>query len=334
MKSFTNMSDLQRLAFDCVNGKSRDGLSNEQLNEAVKEAIRQACGGEWNYRNFMKNKHDVFALIEEIIPIAMHSNLIGKFEEFADFHDTTVGDDIVFKVESNELYPIYVSSRGNQDIERHKITDRTIRVITKNVSIKYYEELDWLLSGRMDLARMVEIASSSMSNYVGELISNTVYNSYSSVGTNYKTTGTFDASTLNTMVEHVKAANNVQNVQIFGTTTALSNIVDAFGYSDGGKDRANSWGYYGEFRGSSLIALPQAYTAGSFGTFHVDTNHFLILPVGKDKIIKILAEGNPFMNMTDPTDRNDMQTEVFLTRRLGASALTVNEGRYGFYKLS
>ena len=327
------MSDIQKLAFDAANGKVREGLTKEQMNDAVRNAVIEACGGEWNVYKFMANRYGVFAIIAELMPVSMHSNLIGKFEDFAEFKDTALADKPYFVVEDDAVYPVVTCARGNQDIERNKIIDKNFTVPTIVKGIKFYEELDMFMSGKMDLSRLSEKATEAMSNYVGELISTTIYGSYSSLATRVKTTGAFDAATLNTMIEHIKASTGATSVQIFGTTSALSNIVDAFGYSDGAKDRANSWGYYGEFRGTTLIALPQAYTAGTPGTFHVDVNHIVIVP-STEKIVKVLFEGEPFVNMVDPMTRNDMQTEILFQRRIGAAAITVNEGKYGIYKFS
>lgn len=334
MKSFV-MTDNQKLAFDASRGVSKAGLTKEEMNEAIRNSVKEACGGEWNYYNFMENRYKVFALIAELLPVAMHANLIGKFERFAEINDSIItGDKPQYKVESNELYPVVVCARGNQDIERNRIVDKQFSIPTQNVSLKFYEELDFLMSGRMDFARLTEAVSLSMANYIGELIYNTLYSSYSAVGTNYKTTGAFDAATLNTKIQHVIAANGVTEATIFGTPTSLANIVDTQGYSDAGKDTFNGWGYYGTFRGTDIVALPQSYTAGSFGTFHVDNDHIIIVPKGNEKIIKVNIEGEPFVNMTEATERNDLQSEVLFQRRIGAAALTVNEGRYGFYKFS
>jgi hypothetical protein len=329
------MTDLQKLAFDASRGVSKAGMSQEEVNDAIKASIVEACGGEWNYYNFMENRYKVFALIAELLPVAMHANLVGKFERFADIHDEILtGDKPVWKVESNELYPVVTCARGNQDIERNRIVDKNFTIPTETKGLKFFEELDWLLSGRMDFARLTEVVSMSMANYIGELIYNTLYSSYSSVGTSYKTTGAFSAATLNTMIQHVLAANGVNEATIFGTSTSLSNIVDTQGYSDAGKDTFNGWGYYGTFRGTDMVALPQSYTAGSFGTFHVDNDHIIIVPKGKEKIIKVNIEGEAFVNMTEAASRNDLQSEVLFQRRIGAAALTTNEGRYGFYKFS
>lgn len=332
MKSFV-MSDLQKLAFDAANGISREGTTKEEINDAVRAVITDACGGkEWDYYKFMENRYKVFAILVEILPISMKANLAGRFEEFAEFHDVAIGDKPYFTVEDNETFNLVTISRGNQDIDRNRIVDKNFTIPTLNKGIKFFDEFENFVSGKMDLSRLTEKASTAFSAYIGQLIADTIYGSYSALGSDVKTTGSFDASALTSIVEHVKANTGKNDITIVGSTTALANVVDAFGYSDAGKDRANSWGYYGEFRGSSLIALPQAYRPQT-STFGVDTNHLIILPSG-EKIVKVLFEGNPVVNMVDGMDRNDMQTEVMYQRRIGAAALTAKEGHYGFYKFS
>jgi len=326
-------SENQKLAYGAATGIVREGYTKDQMNDAVRKVVTEACGGEWNYYNFMENRYKVFAIIAEIMPVAMQASLAGKFDGFADFADTALGDKPYFWVEDNQVYPVYTASRGNVDIDRQKIVDRNFTVPTVAKAIKFYEEFDALMSGKMDMSRLSEKATVSMVAYVGQLIADTIYGSYSAVDTEYKATGTFSADTLAGIIEHVKAANGVDGVQIFGTTTSLGNISDGAGYSDRAKDVFNGLGYYDTFRGSDLIALPQAYKAQT-QTLAVDTSHIIIVPFGEEKIVKVLFEGTPYVDLKDGSTRNDLQPEVIFQRRVGAAALTVPEGKFGFYKFS
>ena len=329
MNSFVFSSN-QKLAYDAVSGISKEGYTKEQMNESVRNMVRDVCGGEWNYYKFMENRYKVFAIMAEILPVSMNTSLSGKFDGFADFKDTALGDKPYFWVEDNQVYPVYTVARGNGDVERQKIVDRNFTIPTIVKAIKFYEEFDAFMAGKMDMGRLTEKATISMANYVGELISDTIYGSYASVDTDFKATGAYASATLSSIIENVKAANGAEKIQIFGTTTALSNVADGFGYSDNAKDSANSLGYYGNFRGSELIALPQAYAA-STQTFKVDTDHIIILPAN-EKIAKVLFEGEALVDMKDGMNRNDMQPEVLFTRRVGAAAMTIPEGKFGFYK--
>ena len=331
MNSFVFSSN-QKLAYDATTGISKEGFTKEQMNEAVRNVVRDVCGGEWNYYRFMENRYKVFAIMAEVLPVAMNASLAGKFDNFAEFKDTALGDKPYFWVEDNQVYPVYTAARGNGDIERQRIIDRNFTVPTIIKAIKFYEEFDLFMSGKMDMARLSEKATISMVNYVGELISDTIYGSYAAVDTEFKATGAFAAPTLVSIIENVKAATGADRLQIFGTTTALGNVADGAGYSDRAKDGFNSLGYYDTFRGTDLFALPQAYAAQT-QTLKVDSDHIIILPAN-EKIVKVLFEGEALVDMKDGQNRNDMQPEVLFTRRVGAAAITIPEGKFGFYKFS
>lgn len=328
MKSFV-LTDTQRMFLDAYTGVSNTYSKND-LQDAVRNAIREACGGEWNYYKFMDNRYKVFAIIAENMPVAMNASLAGKFGEFAEFKDTAMGDLNYFDVEDNTVYPVYTAARGNADVERQKIIDRNFSVPTQMKIIKLYDELDRFMAGKIDLARMTDKATVGFENHVGLLISDAIYGSYSAVDTDYKATGTFAAATLQDIIEHVKAATGAERLQIWGSTSALANVADGAGYSDRSKDRFNSVGYYDTFRGVDLFALPQAYLPGT-QTFAVTRTYLIVLPAN-EKIVKVVFEGDALVNMDDGMSRNDLQPEILYGRRVGAAAITVAEGKYGIYK--
>ena len=326
------LTGLQVLALDTYR-KSPKNYSVMDANDAIREAVREACGGEWNYYKFKENEYKVYAIIAETMPVALNASLANKFGDFADFKDTAMGDENHFIVEDNTIYPIYTSARGNGDVERQKISQRAFSVPTVAKSIKFYDEWDRFMAGKIDFTTMTDRAMVSYLHYVGQLISDTIYASYSSVGTAFKTTGAFDADALDNIIENVKAATGADRLQIWGSTSALGNISDGFGYSDSAKDRANNLGYYGGFRGTDMFALPQAYVPQTTD-FVVNRSHVIVLPAN-EKIVKVAFEGTPVVGAeTSPMARNDMQIEFLYSRRVGAAAITVPSGLYGFYIFS
>ncbi|MDD4000479.1 MAG: hypothetical protein PHX62_06270 [Bacilli bacterium] len=330
MNSFV-MTGTQKMAFDAVKNTSATKNTTE-LNQAIRNAINEVCGGEYSWYKLLENKYKAYTLLSEIMSAAENANLSGKFDRFADFHDVPMGDKPYFEVEDNQVYPLYTVSRGNGDIERQKITSRnfTIPVVWKY--IRFYDEIERFMANKVDISKLSEKAVIAHSNYVGQLIADTIYGSYASVDTPFKATGAYDATTLVGIMNNVKAATGAERLNIFGDTVALSNIADGFGYSDKAKDGANVLGYYDNFRGTDLIALPQAYQPLT-QTFAVNQAHVIILPAN-EKIVKILFEGDVKVSITDGENRNDMQPEVTYGRRIGAAALTLPEGKFGFYKFA
>jgi hypothetical protein len=323
------MNDLQKLAFSAYKGQS-ETKNKSELNTAIREAVREACGGEWNYWKFRKNYLDVFELIVKLMPAAQAAGLGGKYDIFAEFQDTAMGDKNYFTVEDTNIYPVYTSSRGNADIERQKITKRNFTVATDVKAIKFYDELDMFMAGKVDFSELADKSNEGMMNHVGLLISDTIYGSYAAIDTEYKVTGAYDATNLSTIAKYVRASTGAERLQIWGDIDALANIADGFGYSDNAKDRANALGYYASFRSMDLIALPQAYRPLT-QTFAVNSSFVILLPAN-EKIVKVQFEGDPVLEMsTDTLARNDMQMEIYYGRRVGAAALTVPEGKFGMY---
>ena len=332
MKSFV-LSDIQKLAFDAGNKIDRAGMSKEDVNEAIRNAVREACGGDWNPYAFKKNAQDVFALLAEIMPVNMRATLGQQLDSFCDFRDEALGDKTYFTIYDRTVFKTLTVATGTKNITRVKLEDTNFKVDTKLQGIRMYDELDSFMRGNMDFARLNEKATEAMSQYVGELVASTIYGAYSSIKTRFKATGSYDASTLSSIIKHIKSENGVNSVQIFGNEDALANIADQFGYSDNAKDQANKWGYYGTFRGTDLIALPQSYVAGEGSTdFAVDSSHVIIVPKTSDKIVKVVFEGEVIVDMNNSLSRTDLQQEILFMRRIGAAAITAVDGRYGMYK--
>jgi hypothetical protein len=330
-KAEFKLTEMQTLALDTYK-KVPTAFELGDPNEAIREAVRVACGGNWNYYSFMKNQYDVYAIIAEVMPVTLNASLANKFGSFADFKDEAMGDENHFIVEDNAIYPVYTVSRGNGDVERQKISGRSFSVPTQNKEIKFYDEWDRFMSGKIDLSTITDRAGISYLHHIGILIADTIYGSYASVGTDFKATGAYDAATLDGIITEVKAATGSDTLQIWGDSSALGNISDGFGYSDAAKDGANSIGFYDSFRGTPMFSLPQAYLPQTT-TLGVNNSHIIILPAN-EKICKVAFEGVPFVGTNDPMARNDRQIEFVYGRRVGAAAITVPDGKFGFYKFT
>ena len=327
------MTELQKVSLDAYKGESADKqFSKQDLNAMVRGAITEAVGGEWNYYRFMDNKYKVFAVIAEMMPVAINASLGGKFDFIADFKDEAMGDETAFQVLDDSLYKVLTSARGTKNVERQTLVDKTFKVPTVAKSVKIYTELDLFMAGRTDWAAMVARVADSFANEIGIMIANALYESYTDVATNNKATGAFDASTLMDIIDHVKAATGAMSVNILGTSTALGRVADGFGYSNDAKDIANSLGYYGQFRGSAMISLPQAYLPKT-NTFAVNRNYIIIVPAD-EKIVKVALEGQPLVEMSDAMLREDLQPEFLYQRRIGAAAIVVPDNKYGLYRFA
>lgn len=116
-------------------------------------------------------------------------------------------------------------------------------------------------------------------------------NYFSALRADIKNTGSFDASKLIDIIDHVEAANGTK-ATIFGTRAALRKITD-IAVSDEAKSDFYNMGYYGKFAGTPVVRMDQRHK--------INSNEFLLpndklyVFAGGDRFIKRVTEGDTFV---------------------------------------
>lgn len=318
---FKVMSDIQEISLDLYLNQPKK-YSADEANEILRNAILDACGGKFDRYTFGQNKYKVFAVLSETLQVAVGYAMYEKFSELADFHNVALGDTIKFKIEDTSLFKVYVTSRGNRDIDRQKLYDKYITVQTERIAIKIYEELDRMLAGRINWATMINRVADSMAHEIGRRIYNAVYGAYDVLSAPYQVSmsGTFSATALETAIAHVEASTG-KTAKVMGTKAMLGKITDAE-VSDEMKNTKNKMGHYGVFRGTALEVLPQGHLAGT-NTFAVNDSFLIVVPDG-EKIVKVVTEGETIVDDKTDGDRNDEQIEFYMAENIGISVIKSN----------
>jgi len=321
------LTDLQKLAVDTYRG-SVQKYSKTEAEGAIRSAVIDACGGDWNYYSFMKNKYDVYQIMSEVLSVGLGELLIGRFDNFAEVRDTQLGDIAEFTVEDNDLFRVATIADGNTDIRRQKLYNGKLQITTEKLAIKIYEEFDRFLAGRIDWTTMVDRVQVSYAHEVSVRIYNAIYGSYDTLVAPYPISGTFDEAKLLDGIAHVEASTG-QEAVVFGTKRALAKITSTEA-SNGMKENLNILGHFGTFRSTDLLELPQAHKPGT-NDFAIADDFLLVVPNG-EKIVKIILEGDAYIRDTEAGARNDEQIEFFFGRNVGIGVL--KSDNYAIYKLS
>jgi hypothetical protein len=322
------MTDLQRLALDVYNGKSV--MFNEVSGEdAIRNMLVEAVGGEFNFKNFRENKYRVFSIIEEALDSTLGVVITNQFDNLAEVRNVATGEQLSFVVEDNSLFRVARIAGGTNDLRRQKLLNRRFNVDTDYFGVKIYAELEMFVAGKVDFAGMVNKVALSFANDLGTRIYEAIANSYSALNATYGVTGSLSDDALFDMVQHVEAKSG-QRAVIFGTKKALRKVSQTLNLSDGMKDKMNQVGYIDTVSGTDLFLLPQAHKIGT-DEFMVDDNMLLVIPQN-EKIVKIVIEGESLMVETAGAgDRNDQQMEYQLQKKLGLGVM--QSAIYGIYKI-
>lgn len=321
MFSTEERDNLVKLAVDAHNG-CVEKYSAAQSSETLRKALIEANNGstKLDYRAIRDGKCDgVFSLIEEILKRTVLEGLQESdfFNELVEYRDVAAGDKTTFVLPDTTLFTVDDAADGTQAIRRQRIGgSEEITIPTSVKAVRIYEELSRVLAGRVDFNDLITKVSESFQRK----ILNDVYSVFAGItaaqigGTYYKANGTYDETTLLTLIEHVEAAGGGQAV-ILGTKAALRHLAPSI-ISDINKQDIYNQGYYGKFFGTSVVAVPQRHQVGT-DTFILPDDMLTILVGDAGKPIKLVREGDPLIITKDPSENNDLTQEYFYAEKYG-----------------
>lgn len=334
------MKDIVKLAVDAYKGNV-EKYSVRQSQDALRQALVEANNGKTtlNYKDIRDGKcNGLFTLIEEILSNTIVEGLQGDefFNAMVDFRNVAEGDQNLFLVEDNNLFVVAEAADGTQGIRRQRlggVSETSIPTSLKVVRI--YEELNRVLSGRVDFNMFIQKVAESfrkkMLDDIYALWSGATAEQMGGV-TYFPTAGAYDESALLELVEHVEAAAGGKQATIIGTKAALRNLKESI-QANGAKDELHNMGYYGKFYGTPCVAVPQRHKVGS--TEFVMDDKVLTIIAGDDKPLKVVYEGDPIVLMGDPMTNADFTQEYLYGEKYGMGiVLAGNNSGIGRYDMN
>lgn len=314
--------DIVKLAVDNFHGK----VENYSASEAAKvltEALIAANNGstKLNYRDIRDGKcNGLFTLIEQILDATVVEGLQDNdfFTDLVDFRNVALGDAPVFVTEDSNLFVVSEVADGTQGLRRQRLAGPTeYTVPTKMHAVKIYEELNRILSGRVDFNEMINKVSKSFQ----QQILNEIFTVWTNVTANqlggavyYTTSGSYTEADLLDVIAHVEAAAGGKTATVMGTKKALRNLAPSVQGTQSQNDLYLN-GFYGHFYGSPVIALPNRHQVGTTNLILPDDT--LTIVAGDAKPIKMVYEGEPLVIMGDPLANADLTQNYMYGAKYG-----------------
>lgn len=315
MADMASIKEIVKLGVDGYKGNV-EKYSTKQSQDALREALIEANNGSTvlDYRAIRDGKcQGLFTIVEEILNRTVIEGLQEDdfFNRFVDYRNMAEGDQNSFTVEDRILFVVDDVADGTQGIRRQRIGGSTTTSITTSMHmVRIYEELNRVLSGRVDFNHFINVVADS---YRAKIL-NDIYtlwtgaNAASMGGAAYfPAAGTYSEDDLLDTIAHVEAAAGGKTATIVGTKKALRKLKESI-QCDGAKEELHNYGYYGNFFGTPCFAIPQRHQVGTT-TFQFDDDVVTII-AGDDKFIKFVYEGDPIVLMGDPTKNADFTQEL------------------------
>lgn len=335
-----NMNDIVKVATDAYRGNV-EKYSVGQSMELLQKALVEANGGSTvlDYKAIRDGKcNGLFSLVEQILSRTVVEGFQGDeyFNALVDFRNVAEGDKNLFLVEDSNLFVVADAADGTQGIRRQRLGGVSETSIPTSMKyVKIYEELNRVLSGRVDFNHLIDKVSESfrqkLLNDIYTLWGNATATDFGGV-TYYPVAGAYDEDQLLDLIAHVEAAAGGKTATIIGTKKAVRNLAPSIQGADSRSDLYNM-GYYGKFYGTPVVTTPQRHKINS--TDFVLDDDVLTIIAGDDKPIKCVYEGNPIVIMGNPMDNGDLTQEFLYGEKYGMGiVLAGGNAGIGRYELS
>lgn len=332
------LNAFKKLMLDTANANFEEGITVKEANKKIVEKFMSVIGcNEYSTKAeirkaIKRNQQVLFDLIEEVVPNLLQTGWQENpfFNEFVETKHIDIGDKNVFYTEDETLLTVSKVSGNHWDIDRQRLgKGASFSVETSWYGIAVYSEYERLLTGAEDFSTFVNKLYEAVDRYVNESIYQAMLSASEQLpgGTDgngqWVKTGALDATEkikFLQLIEDVQMATGME-VVIMGTKTALSRLEamqDINWISEDMKVARNTTGKIGYWEGIRLVEIKQGFKLNDTSARLVDDKQLLIMPVGENKFIKVVNEGQPEMRqVNDNTFHQDMTYDYRYMWKMG-----------------
>lgn len=332
------MRAFYKLMQDVANNNLEDGISMKEANDKIVSMFNQVLGLDENSsksdirKAIRRNQNVLFDLIEEVVPNLLRTGWQENpfFNEFVETRHLDIGDKAVFYTEDETILTVSKVSGNHWDIDRQRLgKGASYSVETSWYGLAVYSEYERLLTGAEDFATFVTKLYEAVDKFVNESIYQAMISAAEQLpggatgSGQWVKTGDLTAATKEVfvqLIEDVQMATGM-DVVIMGTKTALSKlegVQDINWVSEDMKVQRNTTGRIGYWEGIRLVEIKQGFRLNDTQNRLVDDKQLLIMPVGDNKFIKVINEGNPEMRqVNDNTANQDMTYDYRYMFKMG-----------------
>lgn len=296
--------------------------SYSELNETLRDEFKEIAG---TYALYRENKNTIFSLMEETIEDVLPARVMEQYSQFAEIKTFNQGDKPIFTQKitqaSRRRAKQFIGKVGLAGLyEVFKLDGTSYEVTTNAIGGAAQIGFEEFLDGRVDFADVLDIVLEGLDACIYVEIEKQLRGAINNIQPANK-------STQNVFVEKemdrlISIADSYGKSAIYCTFEFAATIVPDSGWvSDEMRNQRWSNGYIGNYKGHSVIVLPQSYEDEKNEVKVIDPSFAYIIPVGSEKPVKIALEGG---TIVDEYVNYDRSREVQIYKKVGVRAIFSN----------
>lgn len=299
-----------------------DKFSYADLNETLRSELKEIAG---TYQLYRENKNLVFSLIEETIDDVLPRKVMEQYGQFAEVKTFAQGDKPVFTQRITEAAKRrakqFITKVGLAGVyEVFKLDGKTFEVPTSAFGGAAQIGFEEFLDGRVDFADVLDIVMEGLDRCVYIEIERALKGAIVNLPTANQTTQTnFNEVEMDKLIA---IADSYGHSTIYCTYEFAATMVPEEGWrSNDMKNQRWNNGYLANYKGHSVIVLPQSFEDETNSVKVIDPSYAWVIPTGASKPVRIALEGGTIVN--EYVNR-DLSREVQVYKKLGVAAIITN----------
>ena len=288
--------------------------------------------------NFMRNRYDIYDIIIENADEIVPAKIMDAMNQFAEIITLKQGETKVFKrggLGRNRAKKFLTQAGLSGVYESFRLDTETFTVNMKAIGGAVSIDFERMLDGAETLAEFMDVLTEAQVDGIYGEVQKALMAAHTNMPTPNKVLGDYKAEQLLAIVNVVKTYGG--GATIFASPEFVAAMgpdaivpgTDAYHaiYSPKDIEDIAAYGRVKMFRGTPIVELRQSFVDEKNEKVMIHPQYAYILPTGKEKVVKVLMEGQT--QIWDYVNA-DQSVEVNTYRKIGVGVLTYNN--WGIYQ--
>ena len=279
---------------------------------------------------FMRNKYDIFAIIIENADEIVPAKIMDAMNQFAEVITLKQGETKLFKrggLGRNRAKKFLTQVGLSGVYESFRLDTETFTINMKAIGGAVSIDFERMMDGAETLAEFMDVLTEAQVDGIYGEVQKALMAAEKNMSTTNKVVGSYTAENLQKLVNTVKVYGggatifaSPEFVAAMGPDAIVPALANAHAiYNPKDIEDIATYGRVKMFRGCPIVELPQSFLDEKNEQVMIHPQYAYILPTGKEKVVKVLMEGQT--QIWDYVNA-DQSIEVNTYRKIGVGVLT------------
>ena len=278
-----------------------------------------------DYRTYVENQNTIFRLLEETFDDVLPERVMQQYSQFAEIKTFAQGDKPIFlqriTTASRRRAKQFIGKVGlNGMYEAFRLDGRAYEVTTNAIGGAARIGFEEFLDGRVNMADVLDIVLEGLDECIYVEIEKQLIGAAKNVqAANKHSDSKFNESQMDRLLS---IADSYGKSTIYCTFEFAATMIPSEGWiSDEMRNQKWNNGYLGNYKGHTVIVLPQSFEDETNTTKVIDPSYAFIIPTGAEKPVTIAFEGGTIAKSFTGYDNSE---EIHIYKKVGVRAIFSN----------